>query len=109
VAFDEVTANYCRMDRFDGDRHLEASLDRGHVGRLLVDDAKAVVGQIASPVDAGQARRWHVDLDHRQRLRRVGGQRRASRKQLRQRPPPQRQSLTRTHLPPFTVIITRAR
>lgn len=95
----------------DGDRHLEASLDRSHVGRLLVDDAKAVFGQIASPVDAAQARRWHVDLDHRQRqrFRRVGGQRRASRKQQRQRRPPQRQSLTRTHLPPVTVIITRAR
>ena len=37
---------------FDGDRHLEASLDRSHVCHLLVDDAKAVVGQIASPVDA---------------------------------------------------------
>jgi hypothetical protein len=58
-----------------GGRNLEAALDRGHVGHLLL----AVVSQAVSPVDAGPTGR---------------------------RP---RQSPTRTHLPFFTVIITRAR
>ena len=65
VAFNEVTANHCRMNRRDRSGHLETPLYGGHVGRLLVSYAVAVVDQIASPVNAGQARRRHVDLDQR--------------------------------------------
>ena len=65
MTFDKIASDHSGVDRLDLFRHLQAPLDGRHVGGFLVDDAEAVVGQVAPPVDAGQARRRHVDLDQR--------------------------------------------